>query len=171
MTPQSQFVLLLHGSLEIFPMTSSTSREWQWREQNWNLTLPPIDSKLFSLSLYFTASEHVSSLSLKHAIKINCNWLTRDFNLVMPWNMFITAKSYFVNYKLSETYTNQTSEYAGNFLQYLGFASQIPNVIFNWMNIFVNLGWVSIKKDQKLNFNDFSIASIVVILQNVLSGV
>jgi equilibrative nucleoside transporter 1/2/3 len=56
--------------------------------------------------------------------------------------MFITAKSYFVDYKLSESYTNQTSEYATNFLPYIGFASQIPNVLFNWLNIFVNLGWV-----------------------------
>lgn len=55
--------------------------------------------------------------------------------------MFITAKSYFVDYKLSESYTNQTSEYATNFLPYIGFASQIPNVLFNWLNIFVNLGW------------------------------
>lgn len=59
----------------------------------------------------------------------------------MPWNMFITAKSYFVDYKLSENYTGVKSEYASNFLQYIGFASQIPNVLFNWMNIFINLGY------------------------------
>lgn len=60
----------------------------------------------------------------------------------MPWNMFITAKDYFVGYKLSESYTNSTAtaEYATNFLPYIGFASQIPNVLFNWLNIFVNLG-------------------------------
>lgn len=64
----------------------------------------------------------------------------------MPWNMFITAKSYFVDYKLSESYTNQTSSYAANFLPYIGFASQIPNVLFNWLNIFVNLGWENYEK-------------------------
>lgn len=32
--------------------------------------------------------------------------------------------------------------YATNFLAYIGFASQIPNVIFNWLNIFVNMGYV-----------------------------
>lgn len=58
----------------------------------------------------------------------------------MPWNMFITAKSYFVDYKLSVGYTGVNSTYAANFLPYIGFASQIPNVVFNWMNIFVNLG-------------------------------
>lgn len=58
-----------------------------------------------------------------------------------PWNMFITAKDYFVNYKLSENYTGQNNtEYIANFMPYVGFASQIPNVLFNWMNIFVNLG-------------------------------
>lgn len=58
-----------------------------------------------------------------------------------PWNMFITAKDYFVNYKLSANYTGQdTTTLAANFMPYIGFASQIPNVAFNWMNIFVNLG-------------------------------
>ncbi|CAO1425893.1 unnamed protein product [Diamesa tonsa] len=57
-----------------------------------------------------------------------------------PWNMFITAKDYFVDYKLSSNYTGKESPYAANFLPYIGFASQIPNVLFNWLNIFVNLG-------------------------------
>lgn len=58
-----------------------------------------------------------------------------------PWNMFITAKSYFVDYKLSENYTGQNNtEYIANFMPYVSFASQVPNVIFNWANIFVNLG-------------------------------
>lgn len=58
-----------------------------------------------------------------------------------PWNMFITAKDYFVKYKLSENYTGSANmEYAANFMPYIGFASQVPNLFFNWMNIFVNLG-------------------------------
>lgn len=47
---------------------------------------------------------------------------------------------YFVDYKLSANYTGQNSEYASNFLAYIGFASQIPNVFFNWLNIFIQLG-------------------------------
>jgi equilibrative nucleoside transporter 1/2/3 len=59
-----------------------------------------------------------------------------------PWNMFITAKEYFVDYKLSTNYTHNpnSTELARNFMPYVTFASQIPNVLFNWMNIFVNLG-------------------------------
>lgn len=58
-----------------------------------------------------------------------------------PWNMFITAKDYFVDYKLSQNYTGvDNTQIQQNFLAYIGFASQIPNVLFNWMNIFVNLG-------------------------------
>nr|CAG4643995.1 EOG090X076T [Lepidurus arcticus] len=59
---------------------------------------------------------------------------------LMPWNMFITANDYFVKYKLSEDYTGVKSEYASNFLAYLGFAAQIPNVFFSWINIFVQIG-------------------------------
>lgn len=60
---------------------------------------------------------------------------------LMPWNMFITAKSYFEDFKLSTNYTGKTdSDYHGNFMQNMGFAAQIPNVCFNWINIFVNFG-------------------------------
>jgi len=57
-----------------------------------------------------------------------------------PWNMFITAKDYFVDYKLHKNYTGVDSAYTSNFLPYLGFASQIPNLLFNWINIFVQMG-------------------------------
>lgn len=68
--------------------------------------------------------------------------LLHGIGTLTPWNMFITAKDYFVSYKLSTNYTNsnETQFYAANFMPYIGFASQVPNVIFNWMNIFVNLG-------------------------------
>lgn len=32
--------------------------------------------------------------------------------------------------------------YSASFLQYLGFAAQVPNVVFNWLNVFVQIGWV-----------------------------
>ncbi|KAL0276890.1 UNVERIFIED_CONTAM: hypothetical protein PYX00_004358 [Menopon gallinae] len=60
--------------------------------------------------------------------------------ILMPWNMFITAKSYFVDYKLSESYTGVKSDYVTFFQSYLAFASQIPNLAFNWINIFIQIG-------------------------------
>ena len=54
------------------------------------------------------------------------------------------AFQYFVNYKLSENYTSPNTnsvQYAAYFLQYVGFfAAQIPNVAFNCINIFLDIG-------------------------------
>ncbi|XP_059490947.1 equilibrative nucleoside transporter 3 isoform X2 [Neocloeon triangulifer] len=62
-------------------------------------------------------------------------FLLHGVGTLMPWNMFITAKEYFVDYKLSEDYTGVKTELAANFLAYVGLTAQIPNVIFNWANI------------------------------------
>lgn len=51
------------------------------------------------------------------------------------WNMFITAKDYFVKYKLESV-----PVYSQNFLAYVGWASHIPNLIFSWLNVFVTIG-------------------------------
>lgn len=51
----------------------------------------------------------------------------------------ITDKSYFIEYKLSENYTGVQTQYAQNFMGYIGFTSQLPIVIFHWANIFVKL--------------------------------
>ncbi|XP_076643892.1 equilibrative nucleoside transporter 1 isoform X1 [Halictus rubicundus] len=59
---------------------------------------------------------------------------------LMPWNMFITAKKYFVDYKLSKDYTGIETDFDKNFLSYLAFAAQIPNLLFNWLNIFIQFG-------------------------------
>ncbi|XP_035206962.1 equilibrative nucleoside transporter 3-like isoform X2 [Stegodyphus dumicola] len=60
---------------------------------------------------------------------------------LMPWNMFITASSYFVDFKLNINDTDgSTEEYRQHFLSYLGVASQVPNVICNALNIFVQFG-------------------------------
>ncbi|KAJ8954737.1 hypothetical protein NQ318_011432 [Aromia moschata] len=67
-------------------------------------------------------------------------FLIHGIGVLMPWNMFITAKNYFIKYKLSQEYIGFTFPFAYNFMQYLTFSSQVPNVIFNWMNIFVHIG-------------------------------
>ncbi|EDV99431.1 equilibrative nucleoside transporter 1 [Drosophila grimshawi] len=68
-------------------------------------------------------------------------FMLHGLGTLMPWNMFITAKSYFEDFKLGENYTVKSEvNYRGNFMQNMGFASQIPNVLFNWLNIFVNFG-------------------------------
>uniref|UniRef100_A0A336MBT2 CSON014882 protein n=1 Tax=Culicoides sonorensis TaxID=179676 RepID=A0A336MBT2_CULSO len=75
--------------------------------------------------------------------RLNIVFLTlvlHGIGTLTPWNMFITAKAYFVDYKLSKDYTDEDSNYTANFLAYLGFASQIPNLLFNWLNVFVQMG-------------------------------
>ncbi|KAJ0170774.1 hypothetical protein K1T71_013546 [Dendrolimus kikuchii] len=51
------------------------------------------------------------------------------------WNMFITATDYFKKYKLKDS-----PEFSDQFLPYIGWASQIPNLLFSWFNIFVRIG-------------------------------
>nr|XP_022906238.1 equilibrative nucleoside transporter 1 [Onthophagus taurus] len=67
-------------------------------------------------------------------------FLLHGIGVLTPWNMFITANDYFTTYKLSYDYTGQNTTYSDTFLQNLGFASQVPNLAFNWLNIFVVLG-------------------------------
>lgn len=68
-------------------------------------------------------------------------FMLHGLGTLMPWNMFITAKSYFEDYKFSVNYTGPTDiDYRGNFMQNMGLASQIPNVCFNWLNIFIHFG-------------------------------
>ncbi|KAK3853085.1 hypothetical protein Pcinc_040353 [Petrolisthes cinctipes] len=58
---------------------------------------------------------------------------------LMPWNMYITAYNYFVDYKLRSD-DGELSAYSTNFLTYIGYASYIPNVILNWVNVFIQVG-------------------------------
>ncbi|KAL3863816.1 hypothetical protein ACJMK2_005546 [Sinanodonta woodiana] len=59
--------------------------------------------------------------------------------VLMPWNMFITAKSYFENYKL-DTPISRNASYRLEFLFYLGIASQVSNVVISALNTFVQFG-------------------------------
>ncbi|XP_025095094.1 equilibrative nucleoside transporter 1-like isoform X2 [Pomacea canaliculata] len=68
--------------------------------------------------------------------------LIHGIGVLMPWNMFITAKSYFEDYKLTNgTQTSpEVGEYRKNFMSYLGMASQFPNALMSVLNVFVQCG-------------------------------
>lgn len=54
--------------------------------------------------------------------------------------LFFILFQYFTNYKLGKENIGQDLIYAESFLQFVGFASQVPNLIFNWLNIFIQIG-------------------------------
>lgn len=47
-----------------------------------------------------------------------------------------------MNYKLGLTYTGMESSFVPFFLQYLALSAQLPNVIFNWINVFFKLRYL-----------------------------
>ncbi|KAJ8709751.1 hypothetical protein PYW08_009755 [Mythimna loreyi] len=57
--------------------------------------------------------------------------LLHGLGTLTAWNMFITAKDYFVDYKLKAA-----PVYSEHYLAYVGWASQIPNLLFSWFNVF-----------------------------------
>ncbi|XP_045780784.1 equilibrative nucleoside transporter 1 isoform X2 [Maniola jurtina] len=61
--------------------------------------------------------------------------LLHGLGTLTAWNMFITAKDYFVKYKLLNA-----PQYSGDFMTYVGWACQVPNLLFSWINIFVKIG-------------------------------
>lgn len=70
--------------------------------------------------------------------------LLHGIGVLMPWNMFITiAPSYFVDYKLSvhneTTGSSEPTVYALNFFSYLGICSQLPNLLLNLINVFIEV--------------------------------
>lgn len=58
---------------------------------------------------------------------------------LLPWNIFITATDYFVQYKLNTTESFNTT-YQKNFTLYVGIIGQTTNVIMNLFNIMISLG-------------------------------
>ena len=51
--------------------------------------------------------------------------------------IFTSCFQYFLDYKLGKDHTNTDGEYATYFLNHVGFAAQIPFVLFNWVSVFV----------------------------------
>lgn len=79
--------------------------------------------------------------------------LIHGIGTLMPWNMFINAEDYFRNYKLNGVnITDQSANskesidnLRGNFLSYLSVCAQVPNVLFNGLNLIVNMGSGNLK--------------------------
>ncbi|KAL4231708.1 Nucleoside transmembrane transporter [Mactra antiquata] len=66
-------------------------------------------------------------------------FLTHGVGILMPWNMFITAKSYFEDYKLN-TPTSYDATYRTEFMFYLGIVSQVSNAVISCINTFFQFG-------------------------------
>ncbi|XP_038076387.1 equilibrative nucleoside transporter 1-like [Patiria miniata] len=54
---------------------------------------------------------------------------------LLPWNMFITADSYFTDHKFGNV--SDSAEYKDKFVSYIGIAGFIPNVFFLAVSLFV----------------------------------
>lgn len=59
--------------------------------------------------------------------------------ILLPWNIFITATDYFVDYKLNTT-ASMNETYRQDFTFYVGVIGQTTNVIMNFVNIIVSFG-------------------------------
>ncbi|XP_060564925.1 equilibrative nucleoside transporter 1-like [Ruditapes philippinarum] len=66
-------------------------------------------------------------------------FLIHGIGILMPWNMFITAKKYFEDYKLN-TPTSQDASYRTEFMFYLGIVSQVSNAVISCVNTFFQFG-------------------------------
>lgn len=66
-------------------------------------------------------------------------FLIHGVGILMPWNMFITAKSYFEDYKLN-TEISKDATYRSEFMFYLGIVSQVSNAVISCINTFFQFG-------------------------------
>ncbi|CAG9861644.1 unnamed protein product [Phyllotreta striolata] len=65
--------------------------------------------------------------------------LLHGVGTLTAWNMFINARDYFKEYKLSDDYIGYHYPHGDHFMQYLSFFSMFPALAFMWINIFVRL--------------------------------
>lgn len=67
-------------------------------------------------------------------------FLIHGIGTLTPWNMLISAGAYFTEYKLAESYIGYTFPFVSMFMQFITFFCQVPNVAFNWLNVFIQVG-------------------------------
>jgi equilibrative nucleoside transporter 1/2/3 len=65
---------------------------------------------------------------------------------VLPWNTFLNANDYYVNYKLSDTPTVDMSPYRSNFASFIGMFAAGANLIIQVVNIFYDSGASFLRK-------------------------
>ncbi|VEL26439.1 unnamed protein product [Protopolystoma xenopodis] len=58
---------------------------------------------------------------------------------LLPWNVFINAREYFIDYKLNTT-LSANADYRINFVNYVGIAAQFPGLCFAAWNTFYHAG-------------------------------
>ncbi|XP_074640745.1 equilibrative nucleoside transporter 2-like [Tubulanus polymorphus] len=78
--------------------------------------------------------------------------LIQGMGFILPWHLFMCSKAYFIDYKLLPA---GNADYRINFLSYAGLASQIPNAILNFLNLFT-------EKTGNANANGRITASILI---------
>ncbi|KAA0185903.1 hypothetical protein FBUS_04828, partial [Fasciolopsis buskii] len=64
-----------------------------------------------------------------------CFLILHGIGFLLPWNVFINAREYFVDYKLNTTLSLE-ADYRINFMSYLGFAAHFPSLCFAAWNTF-----------------------------------
>ena len=104
--------------------------------------------------------------------------LLHGIGTLMPWNMFINAEAYFRTYKLTPTNSSSSMDVSpeeldslrNNFLSYLGLASQVPNVLFNGLNLLVNMGSGNLKMRVNLTLALEGVVFLVTIILAVVDS-
>ncbi|VDL63449.1 unnamed protein product [Hymenolepis diminuta] len=62
-------------------------------------------------------------------------FLLHGCGFLLPWNVFMNAKQYYINYKLNTT-ISKNADYRNNFLIYITMAAQFPYLIMAAWNTF-----------------------------------
>uniref|UniRef100_A0A914EIV4 Equilibrative nucleoside transporter 3 n=1 Tax=Acrobeloides nanus TaxID=290746 RepID=A0A914EIV4_9BILA len=71
-----------------------------------------------------------------HFRMVYCIILLHGIGFHMPWNMFISVASQYLDYKLVP-FNGHMQEYVVNFFSYLGVFSQLPYLLLNLINLFI----------------------------------
>lgn len=108
-----------------------------------------------------TFKETEDKYNIVYSIIIFCGIL-----VILPWNVFITIRGYFVDYKLSESYTGTKTNLATFFVSNLSIISQVPSLCFEYLNLIVRF-----KGDLKKRIEFILIVQIILFLINTLLAI